>query len=79
MSASASARESLTSTPLPAASPSVLTTHGPGRLRQKALAAAGSVKAPYRAVGTPDSASSSFMNALDPSSRAPSAPGPNTR
>ena len=37
-----------------------------------------SPKTPNRAVGTPASASSSFMNALDPSSRAPSAPGPNT-
>ena len=79
MSASASASESVTSTPLPAARPSVLTTHGPGRVRRKALAAAGSANTPKRAVGTPASASTSFMNALDPSSRAPSAPGPNTR
>ncbi len=46
MSDPASSKESVTSTPLPAASPSVFTTHGPGRLRQNALAAAGSVKAP---------------------------------
>jgi hypothetical protein len=69
----------VTSTPLPAARPSVLTTQGPGRVRRKAVAAAGlSSKAPNRAVGTPASASTSFMKALEPSSRAPSAPGPKT-
>ena len=77
-SASASARESVTSTPLPAASPSVLTTHGPGRVRRKATASPTSEKAPNRAVGTPASASISFMKAFEPSSRAPSAPGPKT-
>ena len=36
-SASASSIESVTSTPLPAARPSVLTTHGPGRERRNVL------------------------------------------
>ena len=78
-SASASANESVTSTPLPAARPSVFTTHGPGRERRNSIAGPASSKVPNRAVGTPASARSSFMKALEPSMRAPSAPGPNTR
>src|SRR5579875_987744 len=77
-SASASWRSSVTRTPLPAAKPSVFTTHGPGSWRRKATASSGSSNTPKRAVGTLASASSCFMNALDPSSRAPSAPGPTT-
>ncbi len=42
------------------------------------MAGPASVNTPNRAVGTPASASISFMKALDPSSRAPSAPGPKT-
>ncbi len=42
------------------------------------MASAGSPNTPKRAVGTPASASISFMKALEPSSRAPSAPGPKT-
>jgi hypothetical protein len=78
MSASASGRDDVTRTPLPAASPSVLMTHGPGKLRRKERAGPGSSKTSKRAVGTPAVASTSFMNAFEPSSRAPSAPGPNT-
>ena len=77
-SASASAKVLVTRTPFPAASPSVLTTHGAGRLRRKAMAGATSVKVPNRAVGIPASSSSSFMKAFEPSSCAPSAPGPTT-
>ena len=45
-SSTASSRDAVTSTPLPAASPSVFTTHGPGRLRRKSSAGASSAKLP---------------------------------
>src|SRR5690606_8890503 len=77
-SASASASTSVTSTPLPAASPSVFTTHGGGSERRNSTAGSGSVNEAWRAVGTSAAASTSFIHALEPSSRAPSAPGPNT-
>src|SRR5690606_17186846 len=72
-------RSVATSTPLPAARPSVLTTHGPGSVRRNSTAGPTSSKVRYRAVGTPAAATTSFIHAFDPSSRAPSAPGPSTR
>ena len=79
-SAWASSRVWATRTPLPAARPSVLMTQGPGRVPRKARASATcrASKAAKRAVGTPAAASISFMKALEPSSSAPSAPGPMT-
>ncbi len=79
-SARASSNERATRTPLPAANPSVLTTHGPGSCSRYASASARAAapNAAKRAVGTPASASICFMKALDPSRRAPSAPGPMT-
>src|SRR5579862_675277 len=76
---SASASVSATSTPFPAARPSVFTTHGPGSARRNRRASSKRENTPYRAVGTPAAARTSFMKPLDPSSRAPSAPGPTTR
>ncbi len=46
MSCSASVMSSVTSTPLPAARPSVFTTHGPGSWRRNSLASLASSKAP---------------------------------
>src|SRR6185437_3809090 len=77
-SASASSSEVATNTPFPAARPSVFTTQGPGSVRRNRRASSTRSKAPKRAVGTPASSRTSFMNAFDPSSRAPSAPGPTT-
>ena len=79
-SARASSRVRATRTPLPAARPSVLITQGPGRVSRKAWAAPASSrsKVAKRAVGTPAALRTSFMNALDPSRSAPSAPGPMT-
>ena len=78
-SRSASSRSSVTSTPFPAASPSVLTTYGPGIERRYWRASSSLENASQRAVGTPASEAHRFMNSLDPSRRAPSAPGPKTR
>src|SRR5690606_11747337 len=77
-SAMASSRSVATSTPLPAARPSVLTTQGPGSVRRYSTAGPTSSKVRWRAVGTPALATTSFIHAFDPSSRAPSAPGPST-
>ena len=54
---------------------------GPGRVSRNASASStcGVPKAPKRAVGTPASTRISFIHALELSSLAPSAPGPNTR
>ena len=60
-SASASARSSVTSTPLPAASPSVFTTYGGAIVCRNSIASSASAKTPYRAVGTPAADASSFM------------------
>ena len=49
----ASSGDDATTTPLPAASPSALTTTGPGRASTNASAASTSAKAPKAAVGTP--------------------------
>ena len=63
-SSSASVRHTIT--PLPAASPSALTTHG------------ARATSSCRAVGTPAAAITSLANSLEPSIRAAAAPGPNT-
>ena len=44
-SATASSSEAVTSTPLPAANPSVFVTHGPARLRRNSMAGSASVNA----------------------------------
>ena len=77
-SASASARSSVTSTPLPAARPSVLTTQGAGQRRRKAIAGLGLGEGAVTSRGHLRGRRSSFMYALEPSTWAPSAPGPNT-
>src|SRR5436190_2671932 len=73
-SSSASINDSVTSTPLPAARPSVLTTNGGFIVRKNSNAGPTSVNVRYLAVGTPALATSSFIQPLDPSSCAPSAP-----
>src|SRR5579875_2254509 len=77
-SATASSTSSVTSTPLPAARPSVLTTHGGWRLRRNSAAGPSLSNTPNLAVGTPASARTCFIHAFDPSRRAPSRPGPST-
>ena len=80
-SSTASSIDAVTSTPLPAASPSVFTTYGGARLRRYSCAASTSpaVNVRWRAVGTPAPSSTSFIHSFEPSRRAPSAPGPTTR
>src|SRR5262245_40419697 len=74
--ATASARSVVTTTPLPAASPSSLTTYG-GPNSASAPATSASVSATTaRAVGTPAAVMTSFANALEPSSLAAAAVGP---
>ena len=75
----ASASDSVTTTPLPAASPSVFTTYSPDIVSRNASAGATSVNVPWAAVGTPASTRTCFIHAFEPSSSAPSAPGPKTR
>ena len=77
--ASASARLSVTVTPLPAANPSAFTTHGPPDPRMWAPAASGSSNDHDRAVGTPWRAITALANAFEPSRRAPEAVGPKAR
>src|ERR671925_431106 len=69
IAAVAAARSSVTVTPLPAASPSALTTQGGPKPSRAATARAGSVKASERAVGTPAAAMTSLAKALEPSMR----------
>ena len=76
--ASASSRESVTMTPLPAASPSSLTTYGEPSSSSAAAASSGVVQTRAAAVGTPAAAITSLANALEPSSRAAAPLGPNT-
>src|SRR4029450_2968169 len=76
--ARAAACSPVTVTPLPAASPSALTTQGGPKSSRAATARAGSVKVAERAVGTPAAAMTSLANALEPSIRAAAAVGPNT-
>ena len=75
----ASARDSVTTTPLPAARPSVLITNGGVIRSRNASAASISVNDSCWAVGTPAATKRSFIQAFEPSKRAPSAPGPNTK
>ena len=76
--AAASCRESVTRTPLPAASPSALTTNGPSICSRYRCAASGSAKEPDAAVATPAFAMISLAKAFDDSSRAAARLGPNT-
>ena len=75
---SASSASSQTTTPLPAASPSALTTTRPpdAAIAARASAMVATVRA--AAVGTPAPAMTSFANAFEPSSCAASRPGPKT-
>ncbi len=74
--AAAAARSSVTTTPLPAASPSSLTTYGAPNSASAASTSAGVSHSRARAVGTPAAAITSFANALLPSSCAAAADGP---
>ena len=67
----------MTTTPLPAARPSSFTTYGAPSSSSAAAASSAVVQTNARAVGTPAAAMTSLANALDPSSRAASAEGPN--
>ena len=74
----ASARSLVTTTPLPAAKPSSLTTYGaPQRVRAPSISAS-EVTPTASAVGTPAAAITSLANAFEPSIRAAAAPGPKT-
>ncbi len=78
MAASASSSESGTTTPLPAASPSALTTGGWSWRRAYARAASASRNEALAAVATPARAITSLAKTLDVSSRAAARPGPKT-
>ncbi len=74
--ASATSRSSVTTTPLPAARPSSLTTYG-GPKASRAFAASSAVSQMWAmAVGTLAAAITCLANALEPSSSAASADGP---
>ncbi len=74
----ASAWSRVTTTPLPAASPSSLTTYGgPNSTSARSISSA-SAQTKERPVGTPAAAITSLANAFDPSSRAAAAVGPKT-
>src|SRR5207245_570969 len=66
-----------TTTPLPAASPSALTTIGAPLARTSASASATLLKRPYAPVGMPNSVQSALVNPLEPSSSAACLLGPN--
>src|SRR4051812_42661966 len=73
----ASSRSDVTTTPLPAASPSCLTTYGGGSVARTSAASSPShTQCP--AVGTPAAVITSLANALLPSSWAAAAEGPKT-
>ncbi len=75
---SATSRSSVTTTPLPAASPSSLTTYGgPNSSRADSTSSEWTQTRAW-AVGTPAAAITSLANALEPSSRAASRLGPKT-
>ena len=74
--ASASSREVVTTTPLPAASASSFTTYGEPNSSRAAAASAGVTQTREPAVGTPAAAITSLLNAFDPSSCAAAADGP---
>src|SRR4051794_3336907 len=73
---SASSRSVVTTTPLPAARPSSLTTYGGPSASSAAAAWSAVVATKDRAVGTPAAPITSLANAFDPSSRAAAADGP---
>ena len=75
----ASSRSSVTTTPLPAARPSSLTTWGEPRSSRASSTSSGVVQTWARAVGTLAAAMTSLANALLPSSCAAAADGPKTR
>src|SRR6185312_4915460 len=75
--AAATARSSVTTTPLPAASPSSLTTYGEPHASSAGSIPSRSLTATEAAVGTPADRITSLANALDPSIRAAAAVGPN--
>ena len=75
----ASSRSFVTTTPLPAASPSSLTTCGEPRSSSASSTSSGVVQTWARAVGTLAAAMTSLANALLPSSCAAAADGPKTR
>ena len=77
--ARASSRSSVTTTPLPAARPSSLTTWGEPRSSRASSTSSGVVQTWARAVGTLAAAMTSLANALLPSSCAAAADGPKTR
>ena len=79
MAAQASASVMATVTPLPAASPSALTTIGAPVRAMWARAAAASVKRAQAAVGAPTASQISLVNAFDASSIAAAREGPKTR
>ena len=66
----------LTSTPLPAASPSSFTTYGGPKRSRAASASAAVAQVRAAAVGMPAPAMTSLANVLDPSIMAAVAPGP---
>ncbi len=74
--AAAASRSSVTTTPLPAARPSSLTTYGGPNASSAAAASSGVVQTCAIAVGTPAAAITSLANALDPSSSAAARDGP---
>ena len=76
--ASASARSIVTTTPLPAASPSSLTTYGGPKRSSAAAASCGVVQTRASAVATPAARMTSLANALEPSSCAAALFGPKT-
>src|SRR5690606_16410362 len=76
--ASASARSAVTTTPLPAANASSLTTYGAPNSSSADAASTRVVQVREPAVGTPAAAMTSLENALEPSSWAAAAPGPKT-
>ena len=74
--ASAWSRSVVTTTPLPAASPSSFTTYGGPNSSSARSTSAGSRQTNDRAVGTPATAITSLANAFDPSIRAACWDGP---
>ncbi len=66
----------MTTTPLPAASPSFFTTYGAPKASSAASTCSAVSQAAAPAVGTPAAAMISLANALEPSSRAAAADGP---
>ncbi len=74
--ARAASRSAVTSTPLPAASPSSLTTYGGPNSASAASASAPVTQVRDAAVGMPPSAMISLAKVLEPSIMAARAPGP---